>query len=213
MATFSRSCGFFKRQINPTVLEITEYDEELREKPDKVVETYNHVATFGFTSKRARVTVIYQRADGEKTVHVMMKGQDTVALPLITLGDQNEDELLDNLKNMSTNGLRTLVCGYADLDSQWWSKRSQTYQEIITRDSTSASEGHPEKCIKDRCEKCAQHDFFEQVETEAHLQYLGSMGLEDQLQLLVPECIGDCVRGGIKGLDSQRSQAVQNIGG
>jgi magnesium-transporting ATPase (P-type) len=68
MATWSRRCGFFKRQINPTVLEITEYDEQLREKPDKVIETYNHVATFGFTSKRARVTVVYQQADGEKKV-------------------------------------------------------------------------------------------------------------------------------------------------
>ena len=30
MATFSRKCGFFKKQINPTVLEITEYDENLK---------------------------------------------------------------------------------------------------------------------------------------------------------------------------------------
>lgn len=39
MATFSRKCGFFKKQINPTVLEITEYDENL-----KVRGTHNSAA-------------------------------------------------------------------------------------------------------------------------------------------------------------------------
>jgi magnesium-transporting ATPase (P-type) len=199
MATFSRSCGFFKKQINPTILEITEYDESLREKPTKIIETYNHVATFGFTPARARVTVIYQRIDGDKKCHVMMKGQDTVALPLLTL-DVDEDQLLENLKNMSTNGLRTLVCGYCELDSQWWSSKAAVYNELIQRDATSASEGHPDKCSRapNACEKCAQHDFFDATEKSAGLRYLGCIGLEDQLQLLVPECIVDCVRGGIK---------------
>jgi len=129
----------------------------------------------------------------------MMKGQDTVALPLLSLGAQNEDELLENLKNMSTNGLRTLVCGFAELDNNWWGQRSSAYQAIIQRDTTAHSEGHPDKCNHEKCEKCAQHDFFEQVEKDAGLAYCGTLGLEDQLQLLVPECIGDCIRGGIKG--------------
>ena len=198
MSTWSRRCGFFKKQINPTVLEITAYDEGLRELPERIVETYNHVATFGFTSKRARVTVVYQRVDGDKKCHVMMKGQDTVALPLVSLDDTDEDELLDNLKNMSTNGLRTLVCGFAELEPGWWATRAQAYQDVIQRDTSPASDGHPDKCKHEQCEKCAQHEFFEKVEKEANLQFLGALGLEDQLQLLVPECIGDCIRGGIK---------------
>lgn len=144
----------------------------------------------------------------------MMKGQDTVALPLIALGDTDEDELLENLKNMSTNGLRTLVCGFAELDPSWWSQRSAAYQEIITRDSSPASEGHPAKCKPSGCEKCAQHDFFEQVEKDAGLQYAGCIGLEDQLQLLVPECIGDCIRGGIKVwmITGDKLETAKNIG-
>ncbi len=86
-----------------------------------------------------------------------MKGQDTVALPLLSLGDQNEDVLLENLKNMSTNGLRTLVCGYAELEPSWWGKRSLEYQTIIQRDASQYSEGHPEKCKQQLCEKCGQH--------------------------------------------------------
>jgi len=215
MAQFSRRCGFFKRQLNPTVLEITQYDENLQEKPEKIVETYNHVATFGFTSKRARVTVIYQQLDGAKkgTVHVMMKGQDTVALPLIKL-NVDEDELLDQLKNMSTNGLRTLVAGYSELDSAWWQERAAAYTDVIQRDATPASEGHPEKCIKEQCHLCAQHELFERVEKEADLQYLGCIGLEDQLQLLVPECIGDCIRGGIKVwmITGDKLETAKNIG-
>jgi len=215
MATWSRSCGFFKRQINPTILEITEYDENLREKPNKVIETYNHVGTFGFTSKRARVTVIYQRVDGpEQKCHVMMKGQDTVALPLVNLGDQNEDELLEDLKNMSTNGLRTLVCGFAELPSSWWAERAAQYQQIIQRDTTPASEGHPEKCVKGKCEKCEQHEFFERTEKDAGLLYLGALGLEDQLQLLVPECIADVVAGGVKVwmITGDKLETAKNIG-
>lgn len=214
MANFSRSCGFFKKQINPTILEITEYDENLKEKPEKIIETYNHVGTFGFTSKRARVTVVYQRVDGDKKCHVMMKGQDTVALPLVKLGDVDEDVLLENLKDMSTNGLRTLVCGYAELEGNWWSQRASQYQQVIQRDATPASDGHPEKCQHGKCEKCAQHDFFEQTEKDAGMTYLGCIGLEDQLQLLVPETIGDLVRGGIKTwmITGDKLETAKNIG-
>jgi magnesium-transporting ATPase (P-type) len=196
MTQFARRLGYFKKSLNPTTLEITEYSQDL--KSSKLsTESYNHVATFGFTSKRARVTVIYQNNE-TKQIIIMTKGQDTVVLPLIHLGEANENELLLNLKDMSTNGLRTLVCAHGEKSAEWWNQFSSKYTEVIARDSTAFSEGHPEKCDHSRCEKCAAHNLFEEIEKDANLQYLGCIGLEDQLQFLVPECIADCLKAGIK---------------
>ena len=52
------------------------------------------------------------------------------------------------------------------------------------------------------------------MEKEADLKYLGVMGMEDQLQLLVPECIGDCIRGGIKVwmITGDKLETAKNIG-
>jgi hypothetical protein len=36
------------------------------------------------------------------------------------------------------------------------------------------------------------------LQSAAGLGYCGTLGLEDQLQLLVPECIRDCIAGGVK---------------
>jgi len=67
MCKFARKLGFLKKSQNPTVLEITELEEDL--KTTKIVqEKYLHLATFGFTSKRARVTLIYERVSDGKLV-------------------------------------------------------------------------------------------------------------------------------------------------
>ena len=291
MVQFAHRLGFTKRSINPTVLEVDCYrvDDMRRERKEVRVEVYNHVATFGFTSKRARVSLIYQRIslkekermdrekrrqseqqeqanatassarkyviapspssgsadrseeggmqvrtsgedagkasypvrplipqldtsqadpallpiavpDDEQPILIMTKGQDTVILPFLSLDGINEVALLMSLKDMSTNGLRTLVCGHASLPLSWWTSRQGRYQEAITREQSAASEAHPDKCHKadGGCEKCLQHDLFDEMEMDARLSYCGTLGLEDKLQPLVPECIADCLRGGIK---------------
>ena len=90
--------GFVKRSSNPTVLEITEWNHDLTQSHVRRSE-FRHVATLGFTSQRARVTVIYMDEEG-KTL-VMSKGQDTVILPLLaSLGSSKEDDLLQQLKDL-----------------------------------------------------------------------------------------------------------------
>jgi hypothetical protein len=102
MVQFGRALGFTKLQVSPVTLEVQEYDEQLQ-PCGVLLESYKHVATLGFTSQRARVTVVYQRvADGQ--VLLMTKGQDAVVLPLIQSGVPNELALLSQLKEMSANG-------------------------------------------------------------------------------------------------------------
>jgi magnesium-transporting ATPase (P-type) len=62
--------------------------------------------------------------------------------------------------------------------------------------------------------KQRQHAFFAQVERRAQLQYLGLVGLEDQLQPLVPEAIQDCLRAGIKVwmITGDKLETARNIG-
>jgi magnesium-transporting ATPase (P-type) len=77
MVKFARRMGFTKRQLNPTVLEIQAYrvgDDGTLHKKDTTTHKYNHLATFGFTSARARVTIIYQNLD-TGGLEFMLKGQ------------------------------------------------------------------------------------------------------------------------------------------
>lgn len=204
MADFAKSCGFFKRKNGPIELEITKYDKNIKET-GKVVEVYNHVATFGFTSKRARVTVVHHAIKSElweNKVVVMSKGQDTVMLPLIKKV-KNENRLLLDLKNCSSDGLRTLLLAQAVCDESFWKGARQDAYQAILESSDDSPAG-----------KEMVHDTFNRWETEAGLEYIGAMGLEDQLQLLVPETIGDLLKAGIKVwmITGDKVETAKNIG-
>jgi phospholipid-translocating P-type ATPase (flippase) len=213
MVSFARTMGFTKVANNPTVLEIQECDLQLQET--KVIkETYNHVATFGFTSRRARVTVILQNVETQDCL-VMNKGQDTVVLPLCENPDGDDTELLLQLNAMSANGLRTLVASHAEHPAEWWEERKEKYQELVVMEVTPDAEGHSAgKCTPEKCVHCCQHSWFEQVEREAGLGFLGVVGMEDQLQLLVPEAIKDFLRAGIRVwmITGDKLETAKNIG-
>lgn len=113
----------------------------------------------------------------------MSKGQDSVILPLLAVLP-DKDKLVSRLSDLCTNGLRTLVCGHASHPLAWWADRASAYEAAISSDDPQAD--------------AAMYALFEQYENEAKLEYLGALGLEDQLQPLVPECIADCLSAGIK---------------
>eukprot|EP00808_Paulinella_micropora_P029694 g29305.t1 len=214
MVLFAESLGFVKRKQNPTILEVHAYDSSLQPTGQMVQEEYRRVATFGFTSQRARVTIIYQRnSDGR--LLVMSKGQDTVMMPLLrSLSQQQHESLQMRLQDLSAKGLRTLMMAHAELPGEWWSTYSQAYQKTVTQDDNEASQGHPSKCKSAECSKCSQHKLYEDIELAAELKYVGCMGMEDQLQPLVPETIRDCLRAGIKVwmITGDKLEAAKNIG-
>jgi len=231
MVRFAASCGFIK-ETDPNsgsiLLKIVEFHSpELILSPDLArvrVERYNQIATFGFSSRRARVTVVWQRVDNtdpaqEGSVHIMCKGQDTMILPL--LGNPNADRatagdrLMSELSDMSVKGLRTLVACYAETTDQWWSQWSDLYQYVTSMDEESPQPAIAE--VFSRVMELAQanglsrdsfevppsvkrlrEDLYEVVERAAALRLLGCIGMEDKLQHFVPESIADFARAGIK---------------
>lgn len=223
MVKFAQSCGYTKKGQNPTVVEIMPYaiTEEGHPvpMPDKAeTRTYNHIATCSFSSRRARVTLIYQQVAGfpnakakQNPIHVMLKGSDTVVLPLLhkpDSADQKEydkknNELHDEISGLAANGLRVLVLGWAELPTSWWNQeRKEGYSRVIHADGDSIEDEQFEE------------DFFEDLENSASIEYLGCMGLEDQLQRLVPECIADFLAAGIKVwmITGDKLETAKNIG-
>jgi magnesium-transporting ATPase (P-type) len=193
-----------KLSQNPTTLEITEWDETLT-KSTVSIEKYNHVGTLGFTSKRARVTVFYECIQGpwKGKVIAMSKGQDTVMLPLLQAMDSAfESQLLSGLEKCAANGLRTLLCAQGLQPMEWWDARKTDYQLIVDGGTADAES------------KTRMHDFFEKLEREAQLTYIGCMGLEDQLQNLVPEAIQDFLAADIKVwmITGDKLETAKNIG-
>lgn len=204
MILWANSCGFLKLSQHPTTLEITEWDESLT-KSKIVIEKYNHVGTLGFTSKRARVSLIYECIEGPNSgcMVMMSKGQDTVMFPLLqSLQPDFEALLISDLEECAVNGLRTLLCAEAVQPMSWWLDRKVQYQTVV-----DGGAGDPEA-------KAAMHNFFEQLEMDAKLSYIGCMGMEDQLQLLVPEAIHDFLQGGIKVwmITGDKLETAKNIG-
>jgi len=122
-------------------------------------------------------------------------------LPLMT-PVANEPQLLLDLKNCSSDGLRTLLCTQALQPAQWWQEKAARYNELV-----ESSEDSPEhtKMV---------HDTFEAWEKESCLEYTGSMGLEDQLQALVPEAIADFLKAGIRVwmITGDKAETAKNIG-
>mmetsp|Transcript_11120 Transcript_11120/g.21123 ORF Transcript_11120/g.21123 Transcript_11120/m.21123 type:complete len:1543 (+) Transcript_11120:74-4702(+) len=198
MVNFARSVGFVKLSTSPTVVELRKEMPASSNKAGRVKVsklTFNRLATFGFSSERARVTIIYQEVETLK-IHVMSKGADTPMLQLLRSNNrpalEDQDELLLKLSDMASNGLRTLVCAYSVLPAEWWCKDiEQKYEDLTTRDSATTEEGQIQQ-------KKELDEFFLSVEQAANLNYLGCMGLEDQLQPLVPESIRDYLKADIK---------------
>eukprot|EP00457_Paulinella_chromatophora_P000244 gb/GEZN01000244.1/.p1 GENE.gb/GEZN01000244.1/~~gb/GEZN01000244.1/.p1 ORF type:complete len:1614 (-),score=328.46 gb/GEZN01000244.1/:227-5068(-) len=216
MVNFASSLGFVKKKQNPTILEIKLYDEHLQPTGDVLREEYRRVATFGFTSQRARVTLVYQRSSDNQII-VMCKGQDTVILPLLSKSDfpaHKRESLLLRLQQLSANGLRTLMVSHQQLPPQWWDQWANQYNTLVDQEVTDASTGHPTTCNGPACVKCKKHKLFGLIEREAKLTYIGCMGLEDQLQPLVPETIQDFLQAGIKVwmITGDKLEAAKNIG-
>ena len=133
----------------------------------------------------------------------MSKGQDTVMLPLLQAMDAAfEAQLLTGLEKCASNGLRTLLCAQGVQPIEWWDARKNEYQNVVDGGAADAEA------------KTRMHDFFEQLEREVKLSFIGCMGLEDQLQNLVPEAIADFLSADIKVwmITGDKLETAKNIG-
>jgi len=219
MAQFAQKCGYTKlpekedkektpeekRSHANTRVQIQRYDTRLRPAGEPEERRFAFLACLGFTSQRARVTVIYQD-EQTKEILIMIKGQDGMVLPLLTLPQEPkyEETLLSALKNLSNNGLRTLIAGHSQRPADWWTaKWGPEYQRV--KEMSEAD---------DEARRKIEHDLFEQIEKDCTFQYIGCLGMEDQLQPLVPDCIQACLRAGVKVwmITGDKLETARNIG-
>jgi magnesium-transporting ATPase (P-type) len=218
MVLFSQKCGFTKlpekeeheksaeekRLGANTYISIQPYNPvTFKPEGEPKLGTYAFLAVFGFTSARARVTLIYQDIS-TGNILCMTKGQDTTVMPFLKLEGTGtrEDVLLSTLKECCDNGLRTLVAGHRERSYDWWKPWGEKY--VALKNQTLGE--------KERAK--AEHDLYEEIERDVGFDYLGCIGLEDQLQPLVPETIAACLRAGIKVwmITGDKLETARNIG-
>jgi hypothetical protein len=108
------------------------------------------------------------------------------------------------------------VAASAELPASWLDTNLPLIQAAEAKPRSAASADHPSACRGPTggCEQCERHHLFARLEREAGLQYVGCVGLEDQLQALVPETIRDCLSAGIKVwmITGDKLEAAKNIG-
>ena len=175
---------------------------------EEITELYEQLATLDFNSKRKRVTMVYAKDD---VVYVMCKGADSNIKPLISERSGEQVEALDeNLEDMAKKGLRTLLVAHSTKDRAWWNSVSKTYKSTSGYTDRGDEKGHAKGECSSRCRICAGQ---EEIEKSAELRLLGATAIEDKLQDLVPETIGDLLAAGIKVwmLTGDKRETAKNI--
>nr|XP_043611230.1 phospholipid-transporting ATPase 1-like isoform X2 [Erigeron canadensis] len=135
-----------------------------------------------FDSVRKRMSVVIRFPNND--VKVLVKGADTSMLTILRKDPENDDVSVITRRHLieySSEGLRTLVLAAKDLTCEELEKWQLMYQDATTS-------------LADRSLKLRETASF--VESNLHL--LGATGIEDKLQVGVPETI-ECLRqAGIK---------------
>lgn len=167
--TYKYFSGFELVSRNPITINVTTQLGPIE------TETYVHLGTMEFNSKRKRVTVIVQSSN---SIHLMCKGADNVMSHVVS------PVMAKQLTQMSEAGLRTLVLAYADLPLSWWDGWKDLFQNKLSQTEEGNEQGHSTGSCSALCSIC---DVFDQIEKSSNMIALGATGLEDKLGDLVPE--------------------------
>ncbi len=162
------------------------------------IETYALLNTLEFNSTRKRMSVIVRRPkDG--AILLLTKGADNIMLGLMA-DDQGNHDLERTklfLSEFASEGLRTLVLGYKQLEEQEWVQWNDRYTQ-----ATCSLDNREEKVMAAA------------AEIENGLLLAGTTAIEDQLQDGVPHCIQQLFKAKIKVwmLTGDKLETADNIG-
>ncbi|KAJ3203329.1 hypothetical protein HDU82_006675 [Entophlyctis luteolus] len=154
-----------------------------------------------FTSDRKRMSTIYKYPDGR--IMLLVKGADNVILERISSAPLNEDQfrikasILQDVGAFATEGLRTLLYAYRELDSSFYNQWNVRYADALAS-------------ITNRVANVSA--VAEELERELIL--LGATAIEDKLQEGVPETIETLRKAGIRVwmLTGDKTETAVNIG-
>jgi phospholipid-translocating P-type ATPase (flippase) len=201
LCNFARSMGFELVSRNPTRVRISTFG-----RGTDTVHEFRHLATLGFNSKRKRVSMIYEFGD---RIYVMMKGADSSVIQFCPAG-RELDIMNAQLVDMARKGLRTLVVAHAEQSTVWWDEWRSTYEYLTSLPEAGEEAGHQKGACGDDCRVC---EHMRKMEMAAGFQLLGATAIEDRLQDLVPEAIGDFLEAGVKVwmLTGDKRETAKNI--
>jgi len=157
---------------------------------------YEVLAVNAFSSKRKRMSVLVRRPDESYVLYC--KGADDIMVSLIkeTLSD-DLTILKNHLFEFASDGLRTLVVGKVEVDSE----RAKGW--LRAYDAASVALEDRDQKLKDLA-----------ADIEQDLTLVGATAIEDKLQDGVPEAIEKLTQAGIKVwmLTGDKLETAQNIG-
>ncbi|KAF5390158.1 hypothetical protein D9757_002920 [Collybiopsis confluens] len=176
-------------------------NDRMTESGDKkdTYEKYELLNILEFNSARKRMSVVVKRLDGnDNRTFLLTKGADNVVFERLRPGvDQSlKAQTETHLNEFANEGLRTLTLAYKVIPEQEYEAWSKDYHEA------SVAVDHREEKID------AIADVLEQ-----NLRLLGATGIEDKLQVGVPETIADLKRAGIKVWVATGDKLETAIGG
>ncbi|XP_040102818.1 phospholipid-transporting ATPase FetA-like [Oryx dammah] len=162
LVTAARNFGFvFRSRTSETVMVVEMGKTRI----------YQLLAILDFSNMRKRMSVIVKTP--ENRILLFCKGADTILCQLLHPSCRSlKDVTMDHLDDFASDGLRTLMVAYRELDSaffQDWSKK------------------HSEACLSLQNREDKISIVYEEIERD--LMLLGATAIEDKLQDGVPETI------------------------
>uniref|UniRef100_A0A8C9CPX9 Phospholipid-transporting ATPase n=1 Tax=Phocoena sinus TaxID=42100 RepID=A0A8C9CPX9_PHOSS len=162
LVTAARNFGFVFRSRTSETIMVVEMGE---------TRIYQLLAILDFNSVRKRMSVIVRTP--EDRVMLFCKGADTILCQLLHPSCRSlRDVTMEHLDDFASDGLRTLMVAYRELDNaffqDWSRKHSEAYLSLENREDK----------ISMVCE-----------EIEKDLMLLGATAIDDKLQDGVPETI------------------------
>ncbi|XP_006143250.1 phospholipid-transporting ATPase FetA isoform X3 [Tupaia chinensis] len=162
LVTAARNFGFVFRSRTSETITVVKMGE---------TKVYRLLAILDFNSVRKRMSVIVRTPEDQ--VMLFCKGADTIICELLHPSCRSLNEVtMEHLDDFASEGLRTLMVAYRELDDGFfraWSKK------------------HSEACLSVENREDKLSDVYEEIEKD--LMLLGATAIEDKLQDGVPETI------------------------
>ncbi|XP_024905477.1 phospholipid-transporting ATPase FetA [Pteropus alecto] len=162
LVTAARNFGFVFRCRTSEIIVVVEMGK---------TKVYQLLAILDFSNVRKRMSVIVRTP--EDRVMLFCKGADTILCQLLHPSCRSlRDVTLEHLDDFASEGLRTLMVAYRELDNSFfhaWSKK------------------HSEACLSLENRENKISSVYEEIEKD--LMLIGATAIEDKLQDGVPETI------------------------
>ncbi|XP_074217890.1 phospholipid-transporting ATPase FetA-like isoform X12 [Camelus bactrianus] len=162
LVTAARNFGFVFRSRTSETIMVVEMGE---------IRIYKLLAILDFNNVRKRMSVIVRTP--ENRVMLFCKGADTILCQLLHPSCRSlRDVTMEHLDDFASDGLRTLMVAYRELDNAFFQDWSRKHSEAFLS-------------LEDRENKISI--VYEEIEKD--LMLLGATAIEDKLQDGVPETI------------------------